>query len=365
MSLMGTEPIWPGRFLSVHLRFSRGVITIAVVVVVLAVGDRRRPLPTAQARRPVVVPEAYCTVRTPVGDADLDIEQAQVSATIAAVAARRKLPERAVVIAYATALQESKLLQPRVRRPRLGRRVPAAPVAGLGHEEADHGPVYATNKFFAALVKVKDYRKLPLAEAAQAVQRSADGEAYAPHEEEAKLLAAAFTGRVPKAVHCWYPPEAGQSATPRPRAGEARRQLARALGSTSITTQRRGWLVAAWSVAHAQKYGLRRVTYSGATWSNDMRLTGGSRAARRAPGRSSWPDGSGGAADDGDRAGRQRLGVAGRPGGALDAFEGQQPPVGGAVVGEVEQAPLGHAGDCPRTGTRRCPAPAGRTRRPP
>ena len=139
-SLMGTEPIWPGRFLSVHLRFSRGVITIAVVVVVLAVAITFGLYQLLKRADPMVVPEAYCTVRTPLGDRDLDIEQAQVSATIAAVAARRKLPERAVVIAYATALQESKLYNVDVRRPRLGRHLPAARVPGLGEEEADHGP---------------------------------------------------------------------------------------------------------------------------------------------------------------------------------------------------------------------------------
>jgi hypothetical protein len=282
---MGTEPIWPGRFLSVHLRFSRGVITIAVVVVVLAVAITFGLYQLLKRADPMVVPEASCTVRTPLGDRYLDIEQAQISATIAAVAARRKLPERAVVIAYATALQESKLYNVTYGdRDSVGV-FQQRESQGWGKKKQIMDPVYATNRFFAALVKVKGYRKMPLAEAAQAVQRSAAGDAYAPHETEAKLLAQAFTGRVPRALHCWYPPEAGQSATPRPRAGEARRQLARALGSTSVTSARRGWLVAAWSVAHAQKYDLRRVTYSGATWSNDMRLKewqqGGKASARK------------------------------------------------------------------------------------
>jgi hypothetical protein len=64
--------------------------------------------------------------------------------------------------------------------------------------------------------------------------------------------------------------------TPAPQAktAEARRQLARALGDPSISTRKRGWLIAAWSVAHAQKYGLKRVGFNGATWTNDMNLEG-------------------------------------------------------------------------------------------
>lgn len=224
------------------------------------------------APRLAAVPDAYCTVNTPGGGVSLLPEQAQISATIAAVAARRGLPERAVVIAYATALQESKL-----QNLGFGDRDSVGVFQqresqGWGTKKQLQDPVYATNKFFAALVKVKNYRKIPLAEAAQAVQRSAGGYAYAPHESDAKILAAAFTGRVPQSVHCWYPP--GKTPTPKAKAAEARKQLARALGSVAITTKKRGWLVAAWSVAHAEKYALNRVGYSGATWSNNLEVEG-------------------------------------------------------------------------------------------
>lgn len=211
--------------------------------------------------------EAGCSVRTPQGSRDLDIDQAQIAATIAVVGARRKLPERAIVIAYATAIQESKM-----RNLDYGDRDSVGvfqqrPSQGWGKPAQLMDPVYATNKFFAALVKVKNYRKLPVEEAAQAVQRSAGGYAYAAHEEDAKILAAAFTGRVPKAVQCTYPADKSQTPQPKAQTDEARRQLKRALGDTSITTAKRGWLVATWSVAHAQKYGLRRVGYAGASWS--------------------------------------------------------------------------------------------------
>jgi hypothetical protein len=259
----------------VHLRFSRGVITIAIIVAVLAVGISFGLYQLLKRAKPLAVPEAYCAVRTPLGDRDLDIEQARISATIAAVAARRKLPERAVVIAYATALQESKLYNINYGdRDSVGV-FQQRTSQGWGTKKQIMDPVYATNRFFAALAKVKGYRKMPIAEAAQAVQRSAAGYAYAPHETEARILAAAFTGRVPRAVHCWYPPGGDESApSKKPRTAEARRQLARAIGSTTITSEKRGWLIAAWSVAHAQQYDLRRVGFSGATWSNDLSRDG-------------------------------------------------------------------------------------------
>ncbi|MDA0634166.1 hypothetical protein OUY22_12135 [Nonomuraea sp. MCN248] len=280
---MAPEPIPPGRFFSVHLRFSRGVITIAAIVLVLAVGISFGVYQLLKrAPKPLAVPEASCVVRTPDDEREMDIEQAQIAATIAAVAARRKLPEQAVVIAYATALQESKLYNVEYGdRDSVGV-FQQRESQGWGTKKQIMDPVYSTNRFFAALEKVKGYRKMPVAEAAQAVQRSAAGYAYGPHEEEARLLAAAFTGRVPRAVHCWYPPKdakaggeqaAGErTAAPRPRTAQARRQLKRALGSTAVTDRRRGWLIAAWSVAHAQKYGLSRVEYAGARWSNDQRV---------------------------------------------------------------------------------------------
>jgi hypothetical protein len=132
-------------------------------------------------------------------------------------------------------------------------------------------------------VKVPNYRKKPLHEAAQEVQRSADGTAYAQHEEDAKILAAAFTGRVPKALHCWYPMPTADPA-PRPKADAARKELVRALvGSAasagaleaegtriSAPTSRRGWLIAAWSVAHAKEYSLRRIRFDKLAWSADQ-----------------------------------------------------------------------------------------------
>src|SRR5881394_1019189 len=92
----------------------------------------------------------------------LDLDQAANASTIAAVALRRKLPEQAAVIAYATALQESHL-----RNLESGDRDSVGlfqqrPSQGWGSVEKLKDPLYATGRFFGALVKVKDYTGIPV-----------------------------------------------------------------------------------------------------------------------------------------------------------------------------------------------------------
>ncbi|RJL33441.1 hypothetical protein D5H75_11680 [Bailinhaonella thermotolerans] len=248
------------------------MIVIAAIVTVLTVGIAA-VVYVVIANMNLADDHPGCQVSAPEGTLDLDLEQAQVSATIAAVAARRKLPERAVVIAYATGLQESKL-----RNLAFGDRDSVGvfqqrPSMGWGSPEKLQDVVYATNKFFAALVKVKGYLKKPLHEAAQAVQKSADGTAYAQHEPDAKILAAAFTGRTAKALRCWFPEEDENGEKPAKRIGEALRELKRAMGSVdasgnrlTVSSERSGWLIASWAVAHAQPYGISGVRHDGVVW---------------------------------------------------------------------------------------------------
>ncbi len=108
----------------------------------------------------------------------LDTDQAGIAATIAGVAARHRLPQRAVTIALAAALQESQL-----QNLDYGDRDSVGvfqqrPSQGWGTTAELEDPVYATTKFFAALVRVPGYTKMPVDQAAQDVQHSADGSAY-------------------------------------------------------------------------------------------------------------------------------------------------------------------------------------------
>ncbi|MEV0969101.1 hypothetical protein [Microtetraspora glauca] len=239
---------------------SRTALAIVAIVVVLGGGIFFGAYYLLGRAKPFALGE-HCKITTSDGTLDLDIDQSEIAATIAAVAARRGLPERALQIAYVTAIQESKLANlPYGDRDSVGV-FQQRPSQGWGTPAQLQDPVYATRKFFVALEKVKNYRRMSLHEAAQAVQRSADGSAYAQHEMQARILAGAFSGRVPKAVRCWYPPPE-KPVDFRPE--EARKQLRRELGDD--TAAKRAWLVAGWYVTHAQRYGLREIRYDGLSW---------------------------------------------------------------------------------------------------
>lgn len=129
-------------------------------------------------------------------------EQAANAATISAVGTTRGLPERAVTIALATALQESALRNlGHGDRDSLGL-FQQRPSKGWGTTAQILDPVYAAGQFYDHLVKVPGYSRLPLTEAAQRVQRSGFPQAYAKHEPDAALLSAALTGRAAAALTC-------------------------------------------------------------------------------------------------------------------------------------------------------------------
>lgn len=203
----------------------------------------------------------------------LGFDQAGIAATIAAIADRRNLPERAVTIAYATALQESDLEDLAYGdRDSVGV-FQQRPSQGWGTTAQIENPVYATTRFFEALVKVPKYTRIPVAQAAQAVQHSADGTAYGQYAYLGGQLAGAFTGRQPHQVTCWYTPAAGvkpdlTGASAAMRAVFGPRLHASATRHTLQVRPKRGeaWTMASWLVAHAQQYQLSEVRYASYVW---------------------------------------------------------------------------------------------------
>ena len=128
--------------------------------------------------------------------------QAANAATIAVVGTARRLPQRAVTIALATALQESGLRNlDHGDRDSLGL-FQQRPSQGWGTAEQVMDPAYAAGRFYEHLTKVHGYQDLPLTVAAQRVQRSAFPDAYAKHEADATVLAAAFTGTKDAQLTC-------------------------------------------------------------------------------------------------------------------------------------------------------------------
>ncbi|MFJ6724614.1 heavy metal transporter [Streptomyces sp. NPDC091281] len=129
-------------------------------------------------------------------------EQAVNAATITAVGTGRNMPERAVTIALATAIQESALRNlDHGDRDSLGL-FQQRPSMGWGTAAEVTDPAYAANEFYEHLAKVRGYAELPLTVAAQRVQRSGYPEAYAKHEPDATLLAAALTGSAAATLTC-------------------------------------------------------------------------------------------------------------------------------------------------------------------
>ena len=119
-------------------------------------------------------------------------EQAGNAAIIADVGWDRGLPDRAVVIALATAQQESGLRNlDHGDRDSLGL-FQQRPSQGWGTEAQVQDPVYAAGIFYDRLVQVPGWDTGRLTEVAQTVQRSGFPEAYQKHEAMAIDLTAAL-----------------------------------------------------------------------------------------------------------------------------------------------------------------------------
>lgn len=133
---------------------------------------------------------------------DLDTEQGENAAVIAAVGVRRGLPARAVSIALATAFQESKLHNlDHGDRDSLGL-FQQRPSMGWGTAAQIQDPYYAANRFYDELQKVNDYQTMRITVAAQRVQRSGFPDAYAGHAADARALSSALTGFSPAKFSC-------------------------------------------------------------------------------------------------------------------------------------------------------------------
>jgi hypothetical protein len=132
----------------------------------------------------------------------LTAEQVANAATIAQVGRDRGLPERAIVIALATAQQESRLRNlDHGDRDSLGL-FQQRPSSGWGSPEEVQDPVYAAAQFYGHLVKVPGWETGDLATVSDAVQHSAFPRAPAQWEEMATKLAAAQISASPGRITC-------------------------------------------------------------------------------------------------------------------------------------------------------------------
>jgi hypothetical protein len=271
------------------MRLRTGVAVAAIVVVggAAAVGYGVHDL--LDDVSPLFQPDE-CTATASGRTVSLSPEQAENAALIAAVSVRRGLPAHAATIALATAYQESKLYNlPSGDRDSAGL-FQQRPSQGWGTRAQVMDPYYATNAFYDALERIDGYQDMRVTEAAQEVQRSGYPEAYAAHEADARVLASALTGYSPHAFSCSI---AEPSGAGRARADVVRREVGDLFGvAPDVTGHRvdvpvrsrvRGWAVAHYLVAMAERLAVGTVTYDGRTWSAGDRSADG------------WREGAGGA----------------------------------------------------------------------
>jgi hypothetical protein len=211
--------------------------------------------------RPFAAPG--CTASTDgAAGTSLTVEQADNAATIAGVGIAEGMPDHAVTVALATALQESGL-----RNLAGGDRDSAGlfqqrPSQGWGTYAQVTDPVHAAAAFYDKLRSEPDWPALSVTEAAQLVQRSAAPDAYARWEPSARIIAAALTGEFPAALTC-------HDLTLTVPGADVATLADDELGTTELSgaqPRARGWAYASWLVAHAARLGVDRVSYDGRTW---------------------------------------------------------------------------------------------------
>jgi hypothetical protein len=212
------------------------------------------------------------------------------------VAMRRDLPQRAVLVAPATALQESQLRNLDYGDADSLGLFQQRPSQGWGTPTQIMTPTYAAGKFYDELLKVPNWQSLSVTEAADAVQRSAFPTAYAGWEPRATALSAALTGDTLGQLSCRLAdPGVPASSTPDAATGKVTAGLRADLAITSpavapldsktrtvtvsglsgvsaggaADAKHRTATVAAWAIAHARSDGITRVVVGDRQWRAD------------------------------------------------------------------------------------------------
>jgi hypothetical protein len=285
-------------------KFNRALVAVLLLALIGAGGTALLVWWVGGSVGPVVIRET-CSATVGSQTARLTPEQAANAATIAAVAEQRGLPARAVTIALAAAYQESDLYNLDYGdRDSLGL-FQQRPSQGWGTPEQVMDPVYASDRFYDALLGIEGYRDLEIAVAAQQVQRSAYPDAYAEHEPAARVLASALSGHSPATLSCSLRPMDVEAQAAGPEGLTARAQTVRnellgsfdeleiagyaAGGITSghvegsahyegraldvffrpyedAEVNRSGWVVAHWLTANADRLGVATVIYDAQIW---------------------------------------------------------------------------------------------------
>lgn len=130
---------------------------------------------------------------------DLPAEQIPNAQTIVATGISLGVPKKGQIIAIATAMQESRLRNLNSGdRDSLGL-FQQRPSQGWGTAQQIRDPVYASERFYKALLKTDGWQQMKVTQAAQAVQKSGYPDAYAQWEDLATALQQAIAATFPNA----------------------------------------------------------------------------------------------------------------------------------------------------------------------
>ncbi len=256
-----------------------GGFVLLVVVVCLAVGVGV-VVALARSGRAYITGDG-CTAVVNGASAQLDPDQARYASIIVAGSIKQKLPPRAATIALATAFQESGIANLDSGHADSLGLFQQRPSQGWGTAKQIMDPYYSTARFYTALAKVPGYQNLSITDAAQKVQRSAYGDAYAQHATRSRILASAMTGQTAAAFTCtaahakpsWTP---GQVMTDISSSFGARVRVAAAPSGVVVTVptsqgtstdrERIRWAVAQWAVANAAQAPIASVRTNSRLW---------------------------------------------------------------------------------------------------
>ncbi len=240
------------RRLILTIAWAAVLATVAIVLVSTQGGSTASPVcsvtPTASSSRYSFTPE-----------------QAQNAAIIAAVAFEKNMPDHAVTVALAAALQESGLRNLSYGDLDSVGLFQERPSQGWGTRAQILQPTYAAGAFYDRLAQVPGWQSMLVTEAAQAVEQSAAPNAYAGWEGQARAMAIAFTGQSPAGLSCQFAGFDGSPPGPTALAGALVSEMGSDLLGVPVTAKT-GWRVATWAVAHAYAYHVNAVSFGGQNW---------------------------------------------------------------------------------------------------
>ena len=231
-----------------------------------------------------------CQVVGPDEVYSMDPEQLLNASAIANVAMKRDLPARAVIVALATAQQESKLRNLDYGDADSVGLFQQRPTQGWGTKAQILVPAYAAGKFFDALLKVPNWQDLPVTQAAYQVQHNAYPDAYKDWEPRATALTGALTGTTTGQLTCRLAQPVTTGSVTATTTGlqtdlainhpavvplDSKRTtitvtgLSDAGSADDTAAKHRTATVAAWAIAHAATDGITSVVVGDQAWRPD------------------------------------------------------------------------------------------------